>query len=142
MSIPHDADFYTWAMEQAALLRAGKLDAADVSQIAEELESLGRSEAAALRSAYRLILLHLLKWQFQPTHRGQSGRLTILRERLNAADLLDDNPGLKPHRAALLAKAYPAARLEAAAETGLALKTFPDENPFTLDQVSEEFWPE
>jgi hypothetical protein len=80
MSTPHDADFYTWAMEQAALLRAGKLDAADVSQIAEELESLGRSEAAAC--------------------------------------------------------------LEAAAETGLALKTFPDENPFTLDHVSDEFWPE
>jgi hypothetical protein len=53
-------------MEQAALLRAGKLDAADVSQIAEELESLGRSEAAALRSAYRLILLHLRKDSSSP----------------------------------------------------------------------------
>ncbi len=51
-----------------------------------------------------------------------------MRERLNAAGLL--------------AKAYPAARLEAAAETGLPLKTFPEENPFTLDQVSDEFWPE
>ncbi|MFZ2871945.1 MAG: DUF29 family protein [Zavarzinia sp.] len=42
----YDRDFYAWANEQAALLRAGKLDKADIANIAEEIESMGRSENA------------------------------------------------------------------------------------------------
>ena len=51
----YDHDFYAWTNEQAALLRSGKLSAADVENIAEEIESMGRSEKQEMVN--RLIVL-------------------------------------------------------------------------------------
>ncbi|NJO12351.1 MAG: DUF29 domain-containing protein [Gammaproteobacteria bacterium] len=59
----YDGDFYGWALEQAAHLRAGRLDRLDMGNIAEELEGLARSEARELRSRYAVLLAHLLKLQ-------------------------------------------------------------------------------
>jgi len=73
----YDRDFYAWANEQAALLRAGKLSDADVANIAEEIESMGRSEKRELVSRLVVLLLHLLKWQYQPARRGRSWQVTI-----------------------------------------------------------------
>ena len=63
----YDQDFYAWANEQAALLRAGRLSEADIENIAEEIESMGRSEKRELVSRLNVLLLHLLKWQY-PAH--------------------------------------------------------------------------
>ena len=46
MSDAYETDFYAWAMEQAALLRAGRFGAADIANIAEEIESMGRGRSA------------------------------------------------------------------------------------------------
>ena len=70
----YDTDFYGWAIEQAALLRARELSAADVDNIAEEIESLGRSEKRELISRFTVLLTHLLKWKFQPKGRCSSWR--------------------------------------------------------------------
>ena len=72
----YDRDFYAWANQQAALLRAGRLAEADIENIAEEIESMGRSEKRELVSRLVVLLQHLLKWQFQPLFRGASWRLT------------------------------------------------------------------
>jgi hypothetical protein len=40
----YERDFHAWANQQAALLRAGQLSDADIENIAEEIESMGRSE--------------------------------------------------------------------------------------------------
>jgi hypothetical protein len=66
MSDVHQTDFYAWAMEQAALLRARRFDAADIENIAEEMASMGQGEKRELADRLALLLLHLLKWQFQP----------------------------------------------------------------------------
>lgn len=143
MAASYERDFYTWAMEQAALLRAGRLAHADIDHIAEEIETLGRSEAAALRSSYRVLLLHLLKWRWQAERRDQSWRVSIARERVNIDAHLDDNSGLKSRQAELFDKAYALARREAAAETGLAIATFPVTCPFTLeDATRDDYWPD
>ena len=51
----HDNDFYAWSLEQAALLRAGRVGEADLAAIAEEIESMGKTRnanwSAALRSS-------------------------------------------------------------------------------------------
>lgn len=139
----YDRDFYTWCMRQAELVRARRLDEIDVENIGEELESLGKELASKLESAYRVLLLHLLKWRFQEKRRTRSWRISIGRERLNVPRVLRKNPGLKPHRAELFAEAYADARKEAALEIGLPLGTFPVDCPFTIDQaLDEEFWPE
>ena len=68
----YDRDFYAWANEQAALLRAGRLTEADIENIAEEIESMGRSEKRELVGRLAILLQHLLKWQFQPGRRSAS----------------------------------------------------------------------
>ena len=134
----YDRDLYTWCTEQAALLRAGRLDAVDLANVAEEIESLGKEQANKLESAYRVLLMHLLKWRFQPALRSRGWRGTITRKRLNAPRVLRDNPGLKSRRAKLLRSAYADARREAASETSLPLATFPDVGPFSLEQVMDD----
>ncbi len=98
--------FYAWANEQAALLRAGQLSAADVEHIAEETESMGRTEKRELVSRLTVLLVQLLKWQFQPTHRGPSWRLSIANARDDLTDHLCDNPSLKAHLANAIESAY------------------------------------
>jgi hypothetical protein len=71
----YDLDFYAWASEQASLLRAGKLSIADIENIAEEIESMGRTEKRELVNLLTVLMLHLLKWKFQPRMRGRAGRL-------------------------------------------------------------------
>lgn len=139
----YDRDFYAWANEQAALLRAGKLDAADVEHIAEEIESMGRSEKRELVSRLEVLLLHLLKWQFQPERRGASWEVSIANSRDQLTDHLDDNPSLRPRLPAAMATAYRRTRREARAETGLPEATFPADCPWTFEQMMDDaFWPE
>ncbi|MGH6798004.1 MAG: DUF29 domain-containing protein, partial [Roseiarcus sp.] len=73
----HDNDFYAWSLEQAALLREGRVGEADLATIAEEIESMGKTEKRELVSRLTVLLLHLLKWERQPVGRGNSWRLSI-----------------------------------------------------------------
>jgi hypothetical protein len=139
----YDSDFYAWANEQAALLRAGNLDAADIEHIAEEIESMGKTEKRELISRLTVLLLHLLKWRYQPARRGASWEATILVQRRTLATHLVDNPSLKAMLPGAIDDAYGNAILEARAETGLDLSTFPAACPWTVGQVfNAEFWPE
>ena len=139
----YETDFYTWTHRQAALMRAGRLAEADLPNLIEEIESLGRAQHHALRSSYRLVLLHLLKMRCQPERRTASWTATTARERNNIEDGLADNPGLRPRRADAFAAAYAGAQREAAAETTLPPRTFPAVCPFSLAQVEDhDFWPE
>jgi hypothetical protein len=90
-----DQDFYAWANEQAALLRAGNLWAADIEHIAEEIESMGKTGKRDLVNRLTVLLPYLLKWRYQPDRRGQSLRLTIREQRLRLALPLKDNPSRK-----------------------------------------------
>ena len=139
----YERDFYTWANEQAALIRAGKFDQADIENIAEELETLGRSEARELKSLYRVLLLHLLKWRYQPNLQSSSWKATIRRKReVEIPEHLGENPGLKPRQQELFEAAYRSARIDAVGETGLPEATFPKDCPFTLDEAMRgDFWP-
>jgi hypothetical protein len=142
MSQAYDHDFYAWAKEQAALLRAGRLSEADVAHIAEEIESLGKSEKRALVSRLRVLLLHLLKWQFQPGLRGGSWRASLINTRDELEEHLQDNPSLKPQLPEAMTVAYRRAVLDAAAETNLPETTFPPAVPWSFPQIMDkDFWP-
>jgi Domain of unknown function DUF29 len=139
----YDTDFFAWSNKQAALLRAGKLAEADIENIAEEIESMGKTEKRELVSRLRVLLLHLLKWRYQPLRRGTSWKATVEIQRLDVSAVLKDNPSLKPKSNDYLAQAYKGARLEAMAETGLSGRTFPKACPWTIAQALDaRFWPE
>jgi hypothetical protein len=139
----YDTDFYGWANQQAALLRAGLLAEADIAHIAEEIESMGKTEKRELVSRLTVLLLHLLKWRFQPAGRGPSWRATIRIQRRDLTDHLLDNPSLKPKLPEAIAGAYERAVFGAAGETGLPDATFPESCPWSFAQMMDDgFWPE
>ena len=139
----YESDFYAWANEQAALLRAGKLSDADIANIAEEIESMGRSEKRELVSRLTVLMLHLLKWQYQPSRRGTLWEASIANARDDLIDHLADSPSLKGRLPESVEASYRRARREAAAETGLSAATFPATCPWPFEQLMDEaFWPE
>jgi hypothetical protein len=130
-------DFAAWAFHQAMLLRAGQFHLLDIAGIAEELDGLGRGEYNMLVSQLRVVLLHLLKWDFQPERRSRSWASSIAEHRLRADDQLADNPSLQPRRAEAISRAYKQARLGAAAETDLRLAVFPETCPYEWQAIME-----
>ena len=139
----YERDFYGWANEQAALLRAGRFAEADIANVAEEIESLGRGEKRELVNRLAVLLAHLLKWQFQPGLRGRSWRLTVTEQRNKLADHLDDNPSLRPEIGDAIARAYRDALLDVEKEARLRADDLPASCPYTREQIFDPaFLPE
>lgn len=137
----YTTDFYAWTQEQAKLLRNKKIQFLDWTNIAEEIEDMGRSEKRQLESRLEVLIMHLLKWQFQPNLRSRSWQLTIKEQRLRLEKLLTENSSLKSRLEDVIAKIYPLAVISAERETGLSL--FPETCPYELPKIfSAEFLPE
>ena len=75
--VDYEADFYAWASQQAELLRQQQASGLDWTNLAEEIEAMGRSEKRQLASRLEVLMMHLLKWQYQPNFRSRSWQLTI-----------------------------------------------------------------
>ena len=139
----YDTDFYAWANEQAALLRAGRLSEADVENIAEEIASMGRTERSELVNRLTVLLVHLLKWRYQQALRGRSCALTIEQQRIQIGRHLARNPSLQSYRDEAMMDAYQDASIEAERQTHLTRSTFPVASPFTFDEaIHPDFWPD
>jgi Domain of unknown function DUF29 len=120
-------DGYGWAMAQAAIIRAGRLDSIDWENVAEEIESVGKSERSGVESALRVLMMHILKWEYQPNLRGTSWALSIKNQRQAYQDGMAENPSLKPELDAMRARAYRRSRIVAAQETDLPLSIFSEQ---------------
>ena len=139
----HDEDFYGWAMAEATLLRQGRFNQLDIKNLIEELECMGASEKRELINRLAELLMHLLKWQFQPNLRGHSWIYSIREQRKQIQIHLKNNPSLKTLIFPSLLDAYELAISKAAKETYLDEKTFPQECPYTFEQIIDNnFYPE
>lgn len=139
----YEQDFYAWAKRNSELLRAGRLSEADVDNIAEELDSMGRSEKRALVARLAVLIAHLLKWKYQPALRSNRWKYTIKEQRRRVGKLLEDSSSLKRQIDALFSEAYKDAILLAAKETGLTEEDFPSRCPYTFEVVMDDsHWPE
>lgn len=141
----YERDFYAWVYQQATLLKQSKFAEADLYNIVEELETLGRSEKRSLNSRLEVLIQHLLKWQFQPDMNGTSWNSTIIEQRERLNELLKDSPSLKPklRECVFLEKAWNVAVKKAVAETGLSKSTFPSTPIWSVEQILDEnFYPE
>ena len=138
----YSQDFYAWTQEQAALLREGALQELDRANLVEEIEDLGRSARKELRSYLEGLVLHLLKWYYQPDYRSRSWRDSIEENRACVPESLQESPSLRPQLSTLLQECYPRARRKAARQTRLPLTTFSEVCPWTVEQVlADTFWP-
>jgi hypothetical protein len=134
-AVCYDEDFFAWTVEQARLLRAGEWSALDIANLAEEIESTGRSVRRELRGRLIVLLTHMLKWRRQAAMRSRSWSSTIDEQRRQIESLLTESPSLRPLIAGMIADAYPIGRIRAFAETGLAETEFPATCPFTAEQI-------
>ena len=131
----YDQDFYQWTQEQAGLLKAGALSQLDVENLIEEVESMGKSQKKELLSRLTILLMHLLKWDYQPEFQSRSWKSTIVTQRKEIRNLLEDNPSLRriiQEKADIL---YRDAVEIASAETGLSESSFPETCPYTIEYI-------
>jgi len=145
----YERDFCEWTVEQAAALRgaaARRLNLAlDFENLAEEIESLGRSDRRALVSHIKRVIEHLLKLQYSPAEEPRAGwQESVDLHRQEARGLLSDSPSLRQHVEIALETCYrDAARLAARAlarDPGAV--TLPDTCPYRLDEIlAEDWWP-
>jgi hypothetical protein len=126
-------DLAAWAEETATLVDLGSWDEIDRSALSEELRELSRSQYNELRNRFRVLFVHLLKWAAQPGRQGGSWEATIIIQRAEIIDLIEESPSLQ-HRLSQrdLAKVWATAIKVSAAETRLPLDAFPGECPWDL----------
>jgi len=139
----YDTDFYGWTQNQANMIRNGNVTGLDFAHLLEEIETMGRSEKRGLKNRLIVLLMHLLKWQYQSGHRSGSWQATIKVQRIRIAKLLQENPSLAPLLQTTIADAWEEARIEAERETGMSSDLFPQNCPWSFSQLlRDDFWPE
>ena len=131
----YEQDEFGWLLEQADLLRDGRLDEIDRVSLVEFLTEMARNKKREFRSAITVLLQHLLKVALQPEKITPSWLLTIDERQEEAQFLIEDEPGMRQYLPDLYAKAYPVARRRASIETGIGIDRFPVDNPWTLDEA-------
>lgn len=133
----YEEDGFLWHQEQVALLRAGRFEELDLENVIVEMEDMGNEKRNALMSSYRVLMHHLLKWEFQPKMRSMSWLSSISRERVNIEVRLEESPSLRGKRSALIGREYARAVRLAADETGFGKAGFPTELPYSFVEMED-----
>lgn len=134
------ADFNAWIDQTAQLLREHHWHEIDMEHLIEEIEDLGKSERRGIASQLIRLLLHLLKWQYQPQCRSDSWLDSITDARTQIELAIKDSPSLKNYPAEQLEESYQRARRQAAKQTSMHVSMFPEECPYPLGAVLDEDW--
>ncbi|EIJ44372.1 protein of unknown function DUF29 [Beggiatoa alba B18LD] len=146
----YEKDVNEWVTSQIQLLKSGKLELIDIEHLIEELQDMGKSNRRELSNHLKILIAHLLKWQYQLKllidkyngYEGKSWKLTIIEQRFQLMDLLEDIPSLKRELQETIKKSYPKAVLLAVKETNLPQAIFPVECPYTIEQLlDDDFYP-
>ncbi|MFN5516482.1 MAG: DUF29 domain-containing protein [Cyanobacteriota bacterium] len=126
----YEQDFNLWLTETVELLKTRQVERLDYKNLIEELESMGISQKHALESNLIQVLIHLLKWRYQPKKQTNSWRLSIREHSRRLLRSLQDSPSLKPYL-----ECYQEARERASLETELPIETFPLDLPFSQENL-------
>ena len=130
-----DEDCILWLEHQIELLRERQFAQLDIDNLLDELEYFVKKRKRGLRSRLRVLISHLLKCEYQPLLRSNSWISTICTQRMKIEDLLEDSPSLKNLVGPYIQAEYQRAVRQAVFETGLPNATFPDELPYTEQQL-------
>ncbi|MDJ0597876.1 MAG: DUF29 domain-containing protein [Crocosphaera sp.] len=136
--IDYEKDYYNWLLETAYLLEEGRFSELDIPNLIDEIESMGKSQKRAIESYLKVLLLHLLKWQYQPSHRCGSWKASIRNSRWGIHKRIKESPSLRNYPAEIMEECYQIARENAADETGLSLEIFPETSQLTIQKVLDE----
>lgn len=137
----YEEDFHAWTLQQSKFLQEGNWSCLDVPNLVEEIESLGKQQRNELTNRLGVLLGHLLKWDFQPSQRSKSWLSTIREQRRQALRLLKQSPSLKPYLQEAIIEAYESGLDLAVGETPLDYKDFPQECPYSQEQILDPDFP-
>jgi hypothetical protein len=140
VSATYTADFNLWIQRTAQLLRERRWHEIDLEHLIEEVEDLGKSERRSIASQLTRLLLHLLKWQYQPQRRTDSWLDSITDARTQIELAIADSPSLKNYLAEVIEQSYQRSRRQAAKQTEMSISVFPEECPYSVELVLEEDW--
>lgn len=140
MSESYSADFNSWVAQTTQLLRERRWHEIDVAHLIDEVEDLGKSERRGIASQLTRLLLHLLKWQYQPQRRSDSWLDSITDARTQIELAIEDSPSLSRYPAERLEESYQRARRQAAKQTGIETSVFPDVCPYSVKLALAEDW--
>ena len=139
----YETDINEWVEQQVKLIKQKQYDQVDWDNIIEEIEDLSKRERDKFLSAIRLVIHHLLKWEYQPEKRSQSWLVTIRRERNNIAFYLEETPSLKKYwMGKEFERNYRRAKADAVNETGLSEWDFPENCLYSVEQIQSNWFPE
>ena len=140
----YEQDFVGWLNTQAELLKTGKVNELDIKNLVEEIEAMGRSEKRELESRMIILVMHLLKWTFQPNYQSRSWANTINEQRRSIGRVFKDSPSLKNslNDTEWFNDIWQSALYQAVSETGLDIKIFPEQPIWTTQQILvDDFFP-
>ena len=141
-SLLYETDFYAWTQTQVELMKHGNLNALDLANLMEEIQSLGKQQKQELRNRLGVLIGHLLKWQYQPNFRSKSWRVTIRGQRRRIKEHILENPSLKSYLHQAIAEAFPDGIDLVLKETPLEEKDLPSECPYTVEQIFDPLFPD
>jgi len=134
----YQQDFYLWLEQTVQDLKAGNLTELDLVNLIDEVESMGNNEKQSIESNLEVVLMHLIKYKYQSEKRTNSWLFTILKHRRRLHKSFKSSPSLKRHFLQEFEDCYNGARELASVETGIPIKTFPTESPFSPEQVLDK----
>ena len=140
----YEQDFVGWLNTQAELLKTGKVNELDIKNLVEEIEAMGRSEKRELESRMIILVMHLLKWTFQPNYQSRSWANTMNEQRRRIGRVIKDSPSLKNslNDTEWFNDIWQSALYQAVSETGLDIKIFPEQPIWTTQQILvDDFFP-
>lgn len=140
MDITYNKDFNLWIQKTAQLLKNHCFHELDMDNLIEEIESVGKNEKRVIASQLTRLLLHFLKWQYQPERRSDSWLDFITDARIQIELAIVDSPSLKNYPSEQLDQSYIRARRGAAKQTGIPLSVFPVHCPYSKEEVLNEDW--
>jgi len=140
VSETYSTDFSDWTRQTAQLLRERRWHEVDLANLIDEVEDLGKSERRAIASQLTRLLLHLLKWHYQPQRRSDSWLDSITDARTQIDLAIQDSPSLKGYPVEQLEDSYRRARRQATTQTKLEISVFPETCQYPLDLVLSEDW--
>jgi hypothetical protein len=137
LSSLYEEDETAWLEQMAELVAQRRCDELDLDHLSEFLNDMARRDRREVMSRLRVLLMHLLKWEYQPERRSNSWRGSIFSQRRDLIQLLESGT-LRKHAAEVFAEAYRDAVELAAVETEMAEELFPFEPPWSLDDALKQ----
>jgi hypothetical protein len=134
----YDDDLVQWIDAQIHLLLENRFSELDIENLVEELDGMKKQYANELDSRLTVLIMHLLKCQYQKIHPPGKWHSTLVEQRRRIAFLLKDAPSMRNSVQPFALDCYPSARRRATMETHLDASTFPAQLPYSVEQILDD----